>query len=112
MQWNNAEDRLQKIETNIELWPNIPNRRESVILTRLRIGHTRLTHGYYMTRGRPPECCDTELTVDHLLIKCRKLKELRRKHELPNDLKVLLGRDCPKDRIIGYLSEANLIDDI
>ena len=112
LQWNNAEDKLQKIKPNIESWPNIPNRRESVILTRLRIGHTRLTHSYYMTRGRPPECCGTQLTVDHLLTKCEKLKELRTKYELPNDLKVLLGRDCPKDRIIRYLSEAKLKDDI
>ena len=44
-------------------------------LTRLRIGHTRLTHGYLLAGSRvPPICEDCEdeatLTVQHLLIEC------------------------------------------
>ncbi|KAG8255712.1 hypothetical protein J6590_086290 [Homalodisca vitripennis] len=32
------------------------NRREEVVLCRLRIGHTLLTHGYLMSRGSPEQC--------------------------------------------------------
>ena len=67
LQWNNSRNRLHKIKSNIESCPSIPNRRDSVILARLRIGHTRMTHGYLMSRGRSPECCDSELTVEHIL---------------------------------------------
>ena len=77
-----------------------------------RIGHTRLTHGYLMTKGRPPECCGTELTVEHILTKCKKYEELRRKYELPENLKILLGPECPKNKIIGYLNETDLIKKI
>ena len=106
MQWNNSSSKLQRIKPFIEAWPNI------IIFTRLRIGHTRLTHGYLMTKGRPPECCGTELTVEHILTKCKKYEELRRKYELPENLKVLLGPECPKNKIIGYLNETDLIKKI
>ena len=41
-------------------------------LARLRIGHTRLTHGYLMDRSDPPRCahCDTQITVSHILLTC------------------------------------------
>ena len=41
-------------------------------LTRLRIGHTRLTHEHLIT-GRPPPYCDdciVPLTVEHILLEC------------------------------------------
>ena len=65
-----------------------------------------------MSRERSPECCNSEITVEHILTKCRKYEELRRKYRLPEDLKILLGPECPKDRIIGYLSESTLINEI
>ena len=80
-------------------------------MTRLRIGHTRLTHGYYMTRGRPPECCNTSLTIEHLLLRCTKHTNLRRKHNLPKDLKDLLGPDSPKDKIMLFLKKAGVYEE-
>ena len=112
LQWNNSNSKLHRIKPIIEPWPNLSNRRESVILTRLRIGHTRISHGYLMTRGRPPECCGTELTVEHFMIKCKKYEDLRKKYGLPEDLTVLLGPECPKEKIIAYLTETSLINEI
>ena len=31
------------------------NRKEDIILTRLRIGRSRLTHGHYLAKEAPPE---------------------------------------------------------
>ena len=44
----------------------------SVKLTRLRIGHTRITHGYLMTQDPQPYCpdCIVPLTVKHFLLEC------------------------------------------
>ena len=43
-------------------------------LTRLRIGHTHLTHGHLMTRDPPPRCSfchrPENITVHHLLLDC------------------------------------------
>ena len=47
-------------------------RREEVVLTRLRIGHTRLTHSYLLKREDQPFCisCNEPFTVKHFLIDC------------------------------------------
>lgn len=48
-------------------------RREMTILTRVRIGHSRLTHGYLMTRPHiQPMCqsCRTTLTIFHIVVDC------------------------------------------
>ena len=104
--WDNSAAKLKNIKPRIELWPFYEDRKESIVMTRLRIGHTRLTHGYHMSRGRPPECCSTTLTIEHLLLRCIKLSNLRREYNLPKDLKDLLGPDSPKDKIIKFLKEA------
>ena len=54
-------------------------RKKEVILCRLCIGHTRLTHGFLMS-GDPQiycEDCLVPLTVRHLLVECPSLGELR-----------------------------------
>lgn len=40
-----------------------------MVLNRIRIGHTRLTHGYLMEREARPTCdeCEVELSIDHIL---------------------------------------------
>ena len=56
-------------------------RQTEVVLTRLRIGHTLLTHGYLMSTPHetPPKCttCQTALTIKHLFEDCRIFQRLR-----------------------------------
>ena len=55
------------------------NRRDSVVINRLRIGHTRLTHSYLLTDDDRPECkaCRYPLTVKHFLLECAELSDTR-----------------------------------
>ena len=114
------EDRRNKlkiVKPNVKPWNNIPgrNRKYETKITRLRIGHTRLTNSYHMSRGRPPECiyCGTSpLTTKHLLIECRATKNIRDRLKLPSDLQRLLGEKCPVTSLIKYLIELNVLDDI
>jgi len=48
------------------------SRQDAVVLRRLRIGHTLLTHSYLLNRQDQPECshCDCALTVAHVLLEC------------------------------------------
>ena len=48
------------------------DRQWEVVLARLRIGHTTITHRYLMERGHAPYCqdCVVPLTVVHLLVEC------------------------------------------
>jgi len=45
------------------------NRREKVIINKLRIGHIKLTHGYLMAAKETPRCTTrgTELSINHTI---------------------------------------------
>ena len=52
------------------------NRTEEVVITRLRIGHTKATKSYSLSRGLPTGChhCGQTLTIDHMLLECALLQ--------------------------------------
>ena len=64
----------EKIETVVNHHRIVPklSRREEIILARLRIVHTRLTHSYLLKREEHPYCigCNTPFTVRHFLLDC------------------------------------------
>jgi len=73
--WNSASfNKLHDIKPTLGEWHqgNRSVRREEVVLSRCRIGHTRLTHSYLLNKEDQPECvpCQTPLTVKHILIDC------------------------------------------
>jgi len=57
------------------------SRRDSVLLNRLRNGHTRLTHSFLLSDDDVPECgtCQCLLTVKHILVECVDLNYVRNK---------------------------------
>jgi len=81
--WQSLENnKLRKIKQNLDYWwsAHLKSRRKSVVLCRLRIGHTRLTHGFLMDRSNRPYCegCLVPLTVEHILSECPEYLETRR----------------------------------
>ena len=54
-------------------------RAEEVVITRLRIGHTKATKYHIMSRGPPTAChhCGQSLTIEHMLLECAVLQECR-----------------------------------
>ena len=48
------------------------NGRDEVVLSRLRLGHSYLTHSYLLKGEPPPECvtCNCRLTISHILVDC------------------------------------------
>lgn len=70
--WKTQQKNLANFKPNLEYakQPKDMTRRESVIITRLRIGHTDLTHGHLLDKQRDsPRCkfCNDELTIDHII---------------------------------------------
>ena len=61
MEWKNSTSttKLHYIKLNIEEWENFQNscRQHKFKLSGLRIGHTRLTHGYLMSRNDQQPTC-------------------------------------------------------
>ena len=47
-------------------------RKEEVVLARLRLGHSRVTHSYLLLGEEQPQCvgCDAPFTVRHFLLEC------------------------------------------
>ena len=47
-------------------------RRDEVVLSRLKLGHSYLTHSYLLNGEPPPECvtCNCRLTISHILLDC------------------------------------------
>jgi hypothetical protein len=55
-----------------------------VVISRLRTGYTRATHGPRMIGINNPQCpfCDTTLTVDHVLWDCKETEEIKRELQM------------------------------
>ncbi|KAG8284048.1 hypothetical protein J6590_108227 [Homalodisca vitripennis] len=91
------------------------SRREEVVLCRLRLGHTLLSHGFLMNRGDPPICatCDTVITVKHVLVDCPCYSRCRRAINLPASLRDVLGDDeTVVRRLFAFLTASSLVSKI
>ena len=86
-------------------------RQEEVVLARLRIGHTRITHSYLLKREEPPYCfgCDTLFTVRHFLLECGDFSHIRNKYFHVDTIKQLFN-DVPIDNVFLFLKEINLFN--
>ena len=81
-EWFNINNnKLRTIKETVKKWPSSfhKERKVEVVLTRLRIGHTRLTHGHLMERRHAPYCdnCIVPLTVKHIITECPDYNEER-----------------------------------
>ena len=125
--WQQRWD-AKHLERSIKLHEIIPvikpfylnglNRKDEVVIHRIRIGHTRLTHKHLMEslpiRRREPHCnfCYLDsLTIKHILIDCLHFANIRRNHYKARDMRDLFDRIPPR-HIIAFLKEANLYNEI
>ena len=111
----NQENKLFAIKPNTSEWlPGLrSNRREEIVLARLRLGHTHMTHSYRLKGEQPPECipCNSILSVKHLLIECTDLAPYRDKYFHFDSLKALF--DTVKlESLFEFLKEVNLFKKI
>jgi len=111
-QWDiQTQNKLHSIQPSIGPWPlcQRKNRREEIVLARLRIGHTYFTHSYLPRGDIQPECyaCDCPLTVHHILIDCADFLHIRRKYFNVSSLKQLFEEVNPS-KIFAFLREIEL----
>ena len=113
--WSFCRDNnLFQIKPTLGEWsPGCRSRKEEVVLSRLRIGHTYFTHSYILRREDPPECtgCQEIYSVRHVLIDCIDIGLIRpRFHSVP-DMKSLFDT-VSVDRILIFVKEINLFSKI
>ncbi|MEL6986791.1 MAG: reverse transcriptase domain-containing protein [Bacteroidota bacterium] len=123
--WDSLTDsnkKLREITSSISPWTYcfLPRRWETA-LCRLRIGHTRLTHGFLMENGHQPYCddCIVPLSVKHFLTECPSFIEERehylgygKDHNGQFVLSKILGKegDFTNVGLFGYLTRLNILD--
>ena len=77
-----------------------------MVLTRLRIGHSALTHRYILSQDDKPFCvsCNTDLTIKHILVNCTEFNDTRKKHFKCTNMKNIFDIIDPK-KILSFLKE-------
>ena len=108
-EWNiNVTSKLFEVQPIIKRsFTPMERRRDDIVLCRARIGHAYFTNGYLLRGELRPMCCNTRLTVRHVLLSCAKYAHIRRKYFAFNSLFELF-RDTPAGFIIQFLRECNL----
>ena len=114
--WSSCPDnKLFKIKPTLGVWPSgfRNSRKEEVVLSRLRIGHTYFTHSYILRQEDPHECtaCQEIYSVRHVLIDCIDLGLIRPRFYTVPDMKTLFDT-ISVDRILSFVKEVNLFDKI
>jgi ribonuclease HI len=103
-------NKLHSIEPKLKIpKPYHLPRRDELLIHRLRIGHTHLTHAYLLKREKPPECipCQLPLTVEHILLHCIDFNLVRQKYYSVTTLTELFNSVEPKT-IISFIKEIDL----
>ena len=85
------------------------NRREEIILARLRIGHTYVTHSYLLKGEEEPKCipCNEPLTMKHVLLDCVDHAPARQRY-FDVDSMATLFNTVKLESVFDFLKETNL----
>ena len=107
--WDNqTQNKLHEIQEAIGEWPTGYRsiRREEVILARLRIGHTHITHSHLLKGEDAPVCqsCKVQLTTKHFLLNCNNLKHIRTKYYQARNLRDIFNNTNPEN-IFNFLKK-------
>ena len=114
--WNNSiGNKLLDIKTTIGEYQSVVRniRREEVVLARLLLGHTRVTHSYLLQGEEQPQCvgCNAPFTVCHFLLECVDFAQVRNNCFHVANMKQLF-QDIHIDSIMTFLRQINLFNKI
>lgn len=111
MEWNKeTNNKLHEIQPAIKPtnYKHL-SRANQTTITRCRLGHTRLTHRFLLTKDEMPTCilCNTQTSIKHILIDCPGYAQIREKYYKEDDIKELFEKHTP-EKILKFLKHINL----
>lgn len=117
-----VNNKLHAVKHILKEWESARHRERfyEVVLCRLRIGHTRLTHGHLLRGEDSPKCehCHSHLTIHHILLECNAYDPERLDHfsqlykeHTPLHLMILLGDEplIPHSCVFNFLKAIGLL---
>lgn len=88
-------------------------RKLEVIITRLRIGHTKITHGFLMAKEDSPTCtaCGVRYGNKHIFAKCRIYAQIRDETMVPDSLGVTFNQDHNSIAVpVKFITSTNFLN--
>jgi len=84
------------------------SRRDAVLINRLCIGHTRLTHSYLLSGDDQPVCsaCQSPFTVKNFLIECVNFAAIRSRYFSASSMKDVF-ESINAQNVIDFIKEIN-----
>ena len=85
------------------------SRIEQILIARLHVGHTRLTHSFILKQEQPPLwlTCQTPYTIKHILVECSVLATAKERHFKADNIRDLF-ENINMDNVLSFLREAEL----
>ena len=122
-QWSTQRWTLNRNKPILGDYPTMyqSNRRDEVIMARLRMGICNFTHQHYWTGSEPLHCirCSLLLTIEHILISCpeyeqkkTRLKEMSKEFNKAFELSNILAPEYTVLAITQYLKEIKFYEKI
>ena len=114
--WDNFQNNKQKIMPQIGKSPKNQtkmSRKEKATLSRLRIGHSHITHSYLLKKEEAPYCIPYQqpYTIKRILTEYIDLKPIRQKYYQTTNLKLIFYQINPK-KLLRYIKEVHIYNKI
>ena len=55
---------------------------------------------------------DQRLTIKHYLQDCPQWRDSRKKYNIQSDIRTLLGKNCEEEKMMRFLKETEMLEDI
>lgn len=113
--WLGERDKfLRRIKPSVLPGVDQANQADQRTLTRLRIGHTRLTHeGIFHKTRTQCQTCNTDLTVEHILVECNKYQQQRSSAGMSGTIESILSNDKNREKcLLRFLKISKLYHEI
>ena len=106
-------NKLRNLKEGVLPWKQEAKDRETeVMMARLRIGHTRLTHCHLMEKpnGEPSQCnnCQVDLSVRHIFEECPQISRIRQATIGQNPIRQVLGPEAPIGKIKEFIKKIGI----
>nr|CAH7733184.1 unnamed protein product [Callosobruchus chinensis] len=116
-EWDQYTGHVKQIKPSIlkQIYPKGLSRKEQVLLCRLRIGHTNVTHAHLLNRNPTPRSlrCNEVLTVEHILTYCTEYQHIRNSLHISTNINTSLSTSLTSVKtLISFLKETYLYNKI